>query len=119
MTDKEKEALRSLLRGHQLVFPVEVYGMVGGDPNDFSLEEFVLIGCWLHDLGYKRKTRPHFRHATLMSIWVREETWPGETPEDRKPYAGIRLKPDPELFESRADRRERRREWQRTLNSFS
>jgi hypothetical protein len=118
VTADEEEALRGLLRGHQLVFPVMVFGMLGGDPNDFTTEEYVRIVGWLVALGYQRRVRPRFRHATMMAIWVREEAWPGETPADRKPYTGIMLRADPELIPTRAELAERNREWHRRLSQF-
>jgi hypothetical protein len=103
LTTDEERVLRDLLRGHQAVYPVIVFGMLGGDPNDLTTEEFVQIVGWLHALGYERRVQGRFGHPRLMSIWVREATWPGETFEDRKPYRGIPLRPDPEF---RAERRE-------------
>lgn len=118
MTGQEKEALRGLLHGHFVTFPVMVFGMLGGDPNDFTTDEYVTIAGWLDELGYVRRAQRWFEHAHLMSIWTREEAWPGERPEDRRPYAGIPLARDPDLAftpEDRAERKARRREFNRYI----
>ena len=111
MTPREKEVLRGLLHRRWLTAPVLVYGLLGGDPNDFTVEEHVRIVGWLHELGYERRVSSRFQHATLMAVWAREEMWPGEESGERRPYEGIRLKPDPELRITRAERRENRRRW--------
>lgn len=120
MTEVQEEALRRLLRGHFLTAPVLVFGMLGGDPNDMTLEEQVAITGWLDELGYVPRKVRIVRHAHLMSVWAREEVWPGETPEDRRPYVGIPLRRDPDLrltTEERAALRERRRRLRRYINS--
>ena len=78
MTPREKEVLRGLLHRRWLTAPVLVYGLLGGDPNDFTVEEHVRIVGWLHELGYERRVSSRFQHATLMAVWAREEMWPGE-----------------------------------------
>lgn len=110
-----EEVLRDLLRGHWMVFPAVVFGMIGGDPNDYTVDEHAKIVGWLTALGYERRLRSRFRHAHTMAVWVREEIWLGERLEDRKPYIGIPLRPDLDLFESRAERAKRKREWLRLL----
>ena len=91
-----------------MVFPVTVYGLLGGDPNDFTTEEYVTVAGWLQQLGYKRRVRSRFSNAHLMSIWVREEAWPGEESGVGRPYDGITLRRDPELRMTKAERDERR-----------
>lgn len=112
MTPDQEEALRLLLHNRPMTFPVLIHGLLGGDPNDFTLKEQICIGRWLRALGYERRLRPEFRHAHLMSVYVREELWAGEEPGPPRPYDGIPLKRDPELRdtrEERADRKCRRR----------
>ncbi len=120
MSEQVEEALRRLLRGHFLTAPVLVFGMLGGDPNDMTLDEQVTITGWLEELGYVPRKVGIVRHAHLMSVWAREEIWPGETPEERRPYSGIPLRRDPELRltkEERAELRESRRRLWRYINS--
>lgn len=104
-----------------MVFPVTVYGLLGGDPNDFTTDEYVTVVSWLHQLGYERRVRSRFSHAHLMSVWVREEAWPGEDPGVGRSYDGIPLRRDPELRMTRAERDERRevrRRFHRYLSSL-
>lgn len=119
MTEVEEEVLKELLNGHVLVYPCMVYGMLGGDPNHFGIMDDVRICQWLEHLGYRRESCRYFRHAHMLSCWVRDEYWPGEKPEERKPYSGIPLVEDPELRptpEERAERREARRNYNRYLH---
>jgi len=97
-----------------------VYGLLGGDPNDFAVEELGTISGWLHSLGYERRKRSRFLNANFMSVWVREEVWPRETGEARS-YVGIPLRRDPELRltrEEKEERRERRRAFHRSLREL-
>ena len=107
MTEEQEGVLRDLLHGRPLVFPVTVYGLLGGDPNDFTTEEYVTVVGWLHRLGYERRVRSRFSHAHLMSVWAREEGWPGEEMGVGRPYDGIPLRRDPELRMTRAEREDR------------
>ena len=122
MTGEQEGVLRDLLHGRPLLFPVTVYGLLGGDPNDFTIEEYVTVVGWLYRLGYERRVRSRFSHAHLMSIWVREVVWPGEEPGVARPYDGIPLRRDPDLRESaeeRAERKARRRSFNRYLASLT
>lgn len=101
-----------------MIYPVMVFGMLGGDPNEITIEELGTISGWLHDLGYRPRTRTRFRSAYMMSVWVREETWPGDNHAHLKPYSGIMLRADPELIPTSAERAERNREWHRLLCQF-
>ena len=118
MTEREEEVLRGLLHNRPLTFPVLVFGMLGGDPNDFTTDEHVRISGWLRALGYEPRLRSRFSHASLMTVWTREDGWGGEALGSRADYEGIPLKPDPELAETRADRTRRRREFYRRLSSL-
>lgn len=104
-----------------MVFPVMVYGLLGGDPNDFTSEEYVTVADWLHRLGYERRVRSRFSHAHLASVWVREEVWLGEEGGVIRAYDGIPLKRDPDLRMTRAEREDRRegnRRFHRYLSSL-
>lgn len=119
MTNEQEEALRRLLRGHFITVPAMVFGMLGGDPNDMTLDEQIAITEWIEELGYVPRKVGIVRHAHFMSVWAREEIWPGETPEDKQPYSGIPLRRDPELRltrEERAELRESRRRLWRYIN---
>lgn len=118
MTPQEEEVLRDLLHGRPLTAPVLVFGLLGGDPNDVTVEELARIIVWLDELGYKRRVRSRFQHATLMAVWAREDIWPGEETGVRRPYEGIALRPDPELRITRAERREYRRRQHLLLSLF-
>jgi hypothetical protein len=114
VSGRVEEVLRDLLRGRQVVFPVMVFGMLGGDPNDFTTEEHVRITGWLDALGYERRVRPGFSHAALMAMWVRDDDWP-EDASGPRPYAGIPLRRDPDLAGGRAERAARKREFYRRV----
>ncbi|MCH2496883.1 MAG: hypothetical protein MK104_07710 [Erythrobacter sp.] len=121
MTGEQEEVLRDLLHRRNLIFPVTLYGLLGGDPNDFTTEEYITVAGWLHRLGYKRRLRSRFSHAHLASVWVREELWPGDEPGAGRPYDGIPLKRDPDLRktkEEREDRRASRRRFHRYLDEL-
>lgn len=121
MTVEQEEVLRDLLHGRPLIFPVMVYGLLGGDPNEFTSEEYVTVADWLHRLDYERRVRSRFSHAHLMSVWAREEVWPGEESGVARPYDGFPLRRDAELRMTRAERverRERRRRFKRYLSSL-
>ena len=92
-----------------------LYGLLGGDPNDITVEEYATIADWLHRLGYERRVRPRFSHATMMAVWVRSTDWPGEECGVPRPYVGIPLRPDPELFEPRSVGAARRREFYKRI----
>ena len=121
MTGEQEEVLRGLLHNRPMVFAATVYGLLGGDPNDFTNEEYVTVVGWLDKLGYERRLRPRFSNARLMSVWVREEPWPGEDLSVARPYDGIPLTRDPELRmtkEEREDRRDSRRRFHRYLSEL-
>ena len=118
MTEEQEAILREVLHGRPQVFPATLYGLLGGDPNDFTIEEYAVIADWLHRLGYVRRVRPRFLHAHLVSVWVRDDIWPGEELGLARPYAGIPLKPDPELRLTREEKRERIRRFDRYLSGM-
>ena len=118
MTERQEEVLRNLLHGRQQVFPVMVYGLLGGDPNDITVEEYATIADWLHRLGYERRVRPRFSHATMMAVWVRDDDWPGEELGAPPPYDGIPLRQDPDLAEPRSAKVARQRAFYRALNDL-
>ena len=108
MTEEQEGILRDLLHHRAMVFPAMLYGLLGGDPNDFTTAEYVIVAGWLDGLGYERRVRSRFSHAHSASVWVREDIWPGEETIVLRPYDGIPLRRDPELRMSRAERKDQR-----------
>jgi hypothetical protein len=92
--------------------------MLGGDPNDFTVYEHAQIAAWLEALGYERWVLENYQHAEAMSVWRREEVWPGERFEGRRPYAGIPLKEDPDFREERREALARKRAFFKRLDEL-
>ena len=109
---ERQQVLRGLLHGRPMIAPALVLGLLGGDPNELTLEDQVAIGADLRALGYERRRIGTPRHAHLMALYVRDEAWPGETAETVRPYTGIKLRldQDEEEFDRELQREARERE---------
>lgn len=119
LTERQR-ALRGLLHGRAITFPAVVFGLLGGDPNEMSLEDQMAIVEDLLALGYERRVSTHYTHAHFISRYVREELWPGETAETSRlaDYVGIPLRDDPDFREERRESLARKRAFFRRLDEL-
>jgi hypothetical protein len=116
---ERQQALQGLLHRRPVTFPVEVFGLLGGDPNTMTLEEQMAIAADLLALGYEERVSTSYSHAHFITSYVREEIWPGETWDaPRLAYTGIPLRPDPEFRRERREALARKRTFFRRLDEL-